>query len=320
MIMRKKRKTQWKKKRKYYRFLLFLLLNSIIIVIITQLESSHVIQIGREVENSSIKLLQTKSVHDENFYSKNVILINLQNNNEIINRNGDQKIYPASMTKIMSAIVAIECIEDLQSTVTLSSDIFEYLYSQNASMAGFLPNEEVTVMDLLYGVMLPSGADATIGLANYVAGSESAFIELMNQKAKELGMKRTHFNNSCGFYQKDHYSTVEDISILLKYALQNPIFREIFTSKRHSINSTNMHIDGITIYSTLFQRLQEEIGNVRILGGKTGYTSEAGLCLASLAEKEGIEYILVTAAAPGNNKTEPLHIMDAEFIYENYLR
>src|SRR5699024_6501471 len=128
----------------------------------------------------------------------------------------DEKIYPASLTKIMTAIVAIENLPDLDEQIYLSEDMFEKLYSENASMAGFLPNEKVAAIDLIYGALLPSGAESCIGLADAIAGSEKSFVKLMNEKAEELGMNDTHFTNSTGLHDRNHYTTVNDIAKLLK--------------------------------------------------------------------------------------------------------
>ena len=129
-------------------------------------------------------------------------------------------------------------------------------------------------------------------------------------------MNNTHFTNATGLHDKNHYTTVKDLATLLGYALKNNTFREIFTSSRHTTQPTNKHPDGITFYSTLFEKLDEpDIIGGKIIGGKTGYTEEAGLCLASLAKKGGKEYILVTVGARGNHKSEQYNITDALTIY-----
>ena len=227
----------------------------------------------------------------------------------------EERIYPASMTKIMTAIVAIEELDDLEQEITLTSDMFAGLYEQDATQAGFQPDERVRAIDLLYGVMLPSGAECCIALADEIAGSEEAFAELMNKKAARLGMDDTNFRDTTGLHDPDHYSTVKDMAILLKYAIRNDTFREIIESHYHSTPPTNIHPDGITFYSTMFQSLSDTaVTGGEILGGKTGYTSDAGLCLASFAQVGDREYILVTAGAPGNTGS-PLHVQDAVTIY-----
>ncbi|MGI6549121.1 MAG: D-alanyl-D-alanine carboxypeptidase family protein [Syntrophomonadales bacterium] len=258
---------------------------------------------------------------DRELYSPYAILVRLRDQQVGFESRSEERISPASLTKIMTAIVAIENIADLHEPVILENKIFKDLYAANASLAGFLPGEEVPAIDLLYGTLLPSGADASVGLALKVSGSESEFVKLMNRKAEQLGMKDTHFTNVCGLYDDNHYSTVKDIAVLLEYALHNETFRQVFTSMRHSTASTNRHPGGITLYSTLFVKTETyEFDGGRILGGKTGYTAESGQCLASLAEKNGTEYILVTAGAAGDHKTQPYHIMDAFTVYGNYLK
>ncbi|MFJ5563556.1 D-alanyl-D-alanine carboxypeptidase family protein [Lysinibacillus xylanilyticus] len=253
---------------------------------------------------------------DVNLHSSNAILVNLDTNKILLDKGSDEIIYPASLTKIMTVLVAIENIPNLQEKILLPKSIFKNLYEENASVAGFLPNEEVTAEDLLYGSMLPSGADASIGLADYIAGSESKFVKLMNEKAKQLGMKNTHFRNATGLHHRDHYTSVKDISILLQYALTNNTFRDIYTAERYSIKSTNLHPEGMTLTSRMFKNLNaNENTRGEIIGGKTGYTVQAGLCLASLATINGEEYILVTVGANGDSRTEQFNITDALAVY-----
>lgn len=231
-------------------------------------------------------------------------------------KNSTDRIYPASLTKIMTAILAIENTEDLEEIVQLPDEIFPPLYAQNASMAGFQPGEEVRLKDLLYGVLIPSGAECCLAFADRISGSEEEFVSLMNDKAQELGMKNTHFTNSTGLHDPEHYSTVEDISILLQYALKNEYFRDVFTSSRYSTLPSEQHPEGFTFHSTMFKYMDStEVTGGEILGGKTGYTEEAGLCLASLAQVNGKEYILVTAKANGTHQTEQFHILDAINVY-----
>lgn len=252
----------------------------------------------------------------ERLYSPYAVLMDLDSGEILAGRNTGKKIYPASMTKIMTAILAIENCDDLNEIVALPEGIFQALYNEGASMAGFVPGEKATLRDLLYGVLLPSGAECCVTFADRIAGSELLFAELMNEKAEELGMEGTHFCNSTGLYEPEHYSTVKDIGILLKYALQNQEFREVFCSSHYSTQPTECHLDGFTFYSTMFSNMESaEVTGGAILGGKTGYTEESGLCLASLASVNGREYILVTAKADGSHETEPFHILDAVDVY-----
>jgi len=260
----------------------------------------------------------TVSISPDKLNSSNAILIQLIDNTVLMQKNSGEKIYPASLTKMMTAIVAIENLPDLNEKIKLTEAMFEGLYEADASMAGFQPGEQVRAIDLLYGVMLPSGAESCIALAEHIAGSERNFVKLMNQKAKDLGMKNTHFENATGLHNENHYTTVEDLAILLRNALQNDTFREIFTTFRHSTPPTNKHPGGITFYSTMYEGLGDQnIIDGEILGGKTGYTDEAGLCLASLAKVGNQEYILITAAAKGDHHSEQYNITDALAVYNS---
>jgi D-alanyl-D-alanine carboxypeptidase (penicillin-binding protein 5/6) len=253
--------------------------------------------------------------------SPNAILVRLKDYAIMMKKNSQKKIYPASLTKIMTAVVAIEKLPDLKVKIKLTNSTFQGLYEANASMTGFQPGEEVTAIDLLYGALLPSGAESCIGLADQIAGSEQDFVVMMNKKAADIGMDNTHFENTTGLHDKNHYTTVEDLAVLLRYALQNDTFREIFTTSRYSTQPTNKHPGGITYCSTMFQKLKNQnITGGKILGGKTGYTNEAGLCLASLSKVGNQEYILITAGAKGNQYSEQYNITDALAVYNSIVK
>jgi len=258
------------------------------------------------------------SISPDKLNSPNAILIRLKDHTILMQKNSEEKIYPASLTKMMTAIVAIENSPDLKEEIKLTNSTFQGLYAADASMAGFQPGEKVRVIDLLYGALLPSGAESCIGLADQIAGSEQDLVGMMNQKAADLGMENTHFENATGLHDENHYTTVKDLAILLSNALQNDTFREIFTSSRHSTQPTNKHPGGITFYSTMFEELNNQniIGG-KILGGKTGYTDEAGLCLASLAKVGKQEYILISAGAKGDHHSEQYNITDALAVYNS---
>lgn len=257
----------------------------------------------------------------EGLVSPNAILLRADSGEVLAEKNADSPIYPASMTKMMTALLAIEANPDLDTPVTLPEDIFLPLQAENASLAGFQPGEKATVRDLLYGAMLPSGAECCEALAREVGGSEEAFVARMNQRAAELGMTGTHFCNPTGLHDPEHVSTVRDMARLTEAALQNETFRTLFTTERYTVPATNLHPQGFTVHSTLLSQLDgTALHSGRILGGKTGYTSEAGLCLSSLAEVKGREYILVTAGAQGSHNTEAYHIEDAVKVYRQVAR
>lgn len=245
--------------------------------------------------------------------SKQAILYNLNEDKIVFEKNSNEITSIASLTKIMTTIVAIENIEDLDAKVTITEKDFNGLY--DASLAGFEVGDEVTYRDLLYGTMLPSGAEASQALANNISGSVNGFVELMNEKAKELGMKNTHFVNTSGLDINNHYSTVYDIALLLKYCLNNKTFKTIFESTSYKTSNGEL-----TLYSTFrYTAIKYNYKNDYILGAKTGYTDDAGKCLASIAydQNNDILYLLVTTGA-NTSTDDAYHIKDATNIYTYY--
>ena len=217
------------------------------------------------------------------------------------------------MTKIMTAYVALNNINDLDAKVKLTSKDFKGLREANASTAGFREGEVVTYRDLLYGLLLPSGADAALALSNNIAGSEQAFVNLMNEQVKEMGLKDTHFVNTTGLDVKGHYSSAYDVYLILRNALENEQFKEIFTTKKYTTSNSRL-----TFRSTLYSAsIKYDLDTNFILGSKSGYTYDAGLCLASISEHDGEIYILVTAGANYKDK-KSYHITDSVAIYRYF--
>jgi D-alanyl-D-alanine carboxypeptidase (penicillin-binding protein 5/6) len=240
------------------------------------------------------------------------VLLDASSGTVLASKQGDEIIYPASMVKIMTVLTAIEQIKKLKGTVTMDAGIYDALYAADASRAGFEPGEEVTVMDLLYGAILPSGAECCMQLALEAAGSEESFVALMNEKAEKLGLTKTHFTNCTGLHNEDQYSTVTEIGKILRAALKNKTFYKVITTKEYTSGATEQHPDGLTFVSSMFKGMESAtvIGG-EILGGKTGYTGEAGHCLASFAQLDDRIYILVTAGWSANPRVEQYHINDA---------
>ncbi len=256
---------------------------------------------------------------NEEISSTNAILIGCDSGEVIAAKGPDEKVYPASMTKVMTAVIVLEYFEDLTVKIEMPQDMYDYLREQNASVAGFLPGEKVQIIDLLYGVMLPSGADACLSLARAVSGSEAAFAKEMTKKAQDIGALNTNFVNSTGLHDDNHYTTVRDMSKIVKYALQNDNFRTIFTTETYTTQPTNKHSTGLEMSSTVFSAISRTgLTNNYIIGGKTGYTGEACLCLASLGKKKGNEYILITVGAGTSTSSKGTHhVKDALYVFNN---
>lgn len=243
-------------------------------------------------------------------HSQSAILIDT-NGKVVASKRKNKKIKPASLAKIMTAIIALEKTENISAMVSVDSEKINQLQLTGASMAGFSPGTQVSIRELLYGLMLPSGADAAVSLSKAVSGNEEQFVNEMNKKAKDLGMTHTNFTNSYGIDDDHQYSTVSDLALLTNYALKDGDFRAIFTSQ-------SFQDDYFTFYSTLFEKFGDvTIRNGQLLGGKTGYTKEAGLCLASLALINGQEYIIVSVGAKGDHDTEQFNMTDAKTIYQS---
>ena len=249
--------------------------------------------------------------------SEYAVLLDVSGNTVLARRNADTRIYPASLTKIMTLLVASEKITDFDATFTMTHEIIAPLIRQDATRAGFTEGEAVNMLDLMYGAALPSGADATMGLAEFLCGSEGSFVELMNQKVQQLGLKDTHFVNTSGLHDPEHYTTATDMAMIVEAAIKNSLCREILSTYQYTTAPTPQHPEGILLESTMFSRMYgNEVENVTILGGKTGYTLESGHCLASFAQKDGKEYIAVTINGTGRYKP----IYDAFEIYEGYIK
>jgi len=255
-------------------------------------------------------------------YSEAAILMDLGSGIIIAEKNADLKVFPASLTKIMTAVLAIEHLTNLDEKYMFTDQIFINLRGQNASTAGFEAWETVTYRDLIYGVMLPSGAEASVAVAELIAGSELGFADVMNEKAAELGMTGTHFVNCTGLHSDDHYTTVSDLTRLLDYALQNDLFREVFTARTYTTSRTKYHPTGLTFESTVFRYIRAEgqaKNNKFIIGGKTGFTTEGRQCLATIANDGEFDYILVTTGAGDGVQTPRYNVLDALYLYDRYL-
>ena len=249
--------------------------------------------------------------------SEYALLINITNGRILFDHQSDVRTFPASVTKIMTVLVGLENSQ-MNENVTVIAD-FDELWRAGAMQAGFHYGEVRSMSEILHGIMLPSGAEATWALANHIAGSYEDFIAMMNEKARELGMNDTHFVTATGLHDDDHFTTAHDIAILLQYALANPEFRTIFTTAEYQLSRPNAM--GSTMRSTLFQFAPTtEFEGGEILGGRTGFTTPAGRCMASLATDGRSEFILITFGIPDPYFTNTsAHVDDALVIYEYFL-
>ena len=250
------------------------------------------------------------SAEEFDITSDYVILYNLNDDKVLYEKDSEKKAQIASLTKIMTTIVAIENEKDLDHEVTITKDVFYGI--EEYTVVGFKIGDKVTVKDLLYGTMLPSGADAVNALAIDVSGNVANFVKLMNDKADSLGLKNTHFDNPIGMDSENNYSSASDIAKLLKYSLKNDVFREIFTARTYKIDSINKEVSSTLIgYSRSYG-----LDITDVTGAKSGFTDGAGLCLASTATIDDVNYLLVTMNADTKNRSNA--VRDSLEIYDYY--
>lgn len=219
----------------------------------------------------------------------------------VAEKNGSAKMYPASMTKVMTLLVACEHITDLNEKLEITQDIVDYVKKEGASNCGFKAGEQVTMQDLLYGLILPSGADAALALVRRIAGSEEQFVTLMNQKAQQLGISATtHFTNCTGLYNDNHYSTAEDMAIIMRAAAQNSVAATILTTRSYTTQANNKRSTGLSFSNLFLKRIDTQTTGGQVNFAKTGYVAKAGNCAVSyFTAASGRHYICVTGKTSG---------------------
>lgn len=229
------------------------------------------------------------------------ILVDADASLVVAEKNGSAKMYPASMTKVMTLLVACEHITDLNEKLEITQDIVDYVKKEGASNCGFKAGEQVTMLDLLYGLILPSGADAALALVRRIAGSEEQFVALMNQKAQQLGISATtHFTNCTGLYNDNHYSTAEDMAIIMRAASQNSVAATILTTRSYTTQANNKRSTGLSFSNLFLKRIDTQTTGGQVNFAKTGYVAKAGNCAVSyFTAASGRHYICVTGKTSG---------------------
>ena len=243
---------------------------------------------------------ETKTMNGEVF-SNYGIFIDLETDTVLAERNSSAVINPASMTKILTILTAAEALgeERLDEAVTVSKEATEYSFVNECSNAGFEAGETVTVRDLFYGTILPSGGEAAAELAVFTSGSMEEFVSQMNRKAEELGLSDTaHFTNCAGLYDENHHCTVYDMAMILEAALDNPFCKEVLSARTYTTSPTTDHPEGLLLSNWFLRRIEDKDTGGEVLSAKTGYVAQSGSCAASYGKSHsGKEYICVTADA-----------------------
>lgn len=230
--------------------------------------------------------------------SSAVYVENLDTDTVVFTKNAETRMYPASTTKVMTYIIVAENVPDFDSTMITIEEAALATLDPESSVMGleYHIGESFSVRDLLYGLMLPSGNDAALVLADYVGHGIDGFVDMMNRKAAQLGCDNTHFVNPHGLFDPNHYSTARDMAVITKYALDKQSFREISDTTRYTpagfdepLETTNYLIDSSAQGGAYYYPYAKGI--------KTGYTDEAGKCLISTAEKGEYTYLCIALGA-----------------------
>ncbi len=254
------------------------------------------------------------TINFDDIYSPNVGVYNLENMEMIYGKNENEIISFASITKVMTAIVAIENIENINDTVIVDYSKIDGKVDIELVTAGIYDGQSLTYYDLLATMLVPSGADSAEYLANIIFDSEEIFIQKMNDKAEEIGMNNTSFSNVTGLDDEENYSTINDLAKMMKYALDNEYLKEIMSLRSYTTTDNS-----ITVSSSISNATTRYGINIEyIIGGKTGTTGDAGLCLASFSEDDGVELLAIVTGTSMYSNTM-YSVIDSENIYEKVI-
>lgn len=262
--------------------------------------------------------------NDVTTYSDSILMVNLDTNMVVYSKDPDVQRYPAGLTKIMTYIVAAEYFDDFNTRIKIKQSIIDGLIANGMSCSGldWHVGESMTVLDILYALMLPIGHDAAMVLADYIGeGKESAFVEMMNQKAAELGCTGTHFMNATGVHHKNHYTTARDLYRITKYALGLPMFSKICGTKDYLMEGDDYPLVTNNYMIDRYRAEKEEYFYEYATGVKTGTTDEAGRCLVATArdDDKGFSYICICLHAPydyDNDVYEQYCMLEAKDLFK----
>ena len=251
----------------------------------------------------------------------NLLLAETNTGKIIYERKADEKIYPASLTKLMTAILVLENCE-LDETVTVSENEVISVPSGYVN-ANLQVGEELTVEDLLYVMLIPSANDAANALAEHIGGSIESFSTMMNSRAKELGCTGSNFTNPSGLHQDEHYTTTRDLFLISQEAISNDTIKKIVGNTTHTLPSTNKYTGTKRTFITTNYMIRESLTKYYCdycIGGKTGYTGEAKNCVVEFIKKDGVELTSIVMGEKAKIKGQKF--LDTkemfEFVFKNY--
>ncbi|MBQ7288836.1 MAG: D-alanyl-D-alanine carboxypeptidase [Clostridia bacterium] len=231
--------------------------------------------------------------------SAGFVLCNAETGEILQSKNPDGRLYPASLTKLMTALLTVELAEDLDTEkVTVSKNAVESLNGTHSSTGNLKADETYTLRQLLYLLMLPSGNDSANVLAEYFCQTNAAFAEKMNQKADELGMKNTHYTNPHGLHDPMHYTTAADMALLTQAFLRQPVLKEIASAAEYTVPATELQGEREIKTTNLMKLSGSGYYYADAYGLKTGNTTEAGRCLVAAAERDGLNLVCILMNCP----------------------
>ena len=282
--------------------------------------------LAKNILNSEISIEENISKENDIFNeisAPNLLLAQTDTEKILYERNINEKIYPASITKLLTAILVVENCE-LDEIVTISENAVFSVPSGYVN-ANLQVGEEITVEDLLYAMLIPSANDAANALAEHVGGSIESFSTMMNAKAKELGCTKSNFTNPSGLHQEEHYTATKDLYLIAKAAIKNNIIKSIIITTNYTLPETNKYTDTQLkrVFATTNYMIKKSLTKYYCdycLGGKTGYTTEAKNCVVEYAQKDGIELIAIVMGEDASVKGKKF--LDAkemfEYAFKNY--
>jgi D-alanyl-D-alanine carboxypeptidase (penicillin-binding protein 5/6) len=239
------------------------------------------------------------SISNEQIVAESALLFDMSTGRILYERNPDTRRYPASVTKMMTALLALEK-GNLADEVTITEEMLNV--DAESTLAGFVEGETVTLKDLVYGTMLPSGNEAAKAIAMHIAGSEAAFVEMMNARAAEIGMENTKYANAHGLHDEGHYTTAADLQKLLLVAYKNPLYRKVSSTETYTVEANDVSKETRVLVNTNRMISSSEENGFPYefcTGGKTGFTDQAGNCIVASAEKDGVQLGVVVLKSEG---------------------
>jgi len=279
---------------------------SLVIAILMLFMTSNIYAETNAIATDQVEVIEPNMDLGFRLYSPYILLMDSTSGKILYEHNSEEIIYPASTTKVMTAILTLENCK-LDDVATVSHNAI-FSIPPTYAIANLKEGEKLTIEQLLHVLLIPSANDAAVVLAEHIAGSVDNFSEMMNQKAKEIGCKNTNFKNPNGIHHADHYTTAYDMALIGQYAMQNPTFRSIVSKTKYTLPITNMYDKEDRIFRTTNELIRENHSNSLnnyyykdCIGGKTGYTNAAQSCIVTSAKKGDQEFLVCVM---GGQKTE----------------